>query len=298
MKSNILDGKLIAKNIEEVVRGKVFNFEENYHDNITLATILIGNDKASKTYVRMKAKACQRVGIKTREYCLPEFTTEGLIKLIEMLNDDDEINGILIQHPLPKTIDEQKCFDTIALEKDVDGLNSSSFGKMAFQKGAFKAATPLGIMHILDFYGINPSGKKVCVVGRSQILGKPIAMMLLNKDATVTICHSETLNLKEEIKQADIVIAALGKPEYIKKSWLKEGVILIDAGYNHVNGKSVGDAENPKSIASFYTPVPGGVGPVTIATLLENTVKAAERQKEKLQTKEVKIKRYVKEEVR
>ena len=298
MRSTILDGKLVAKEIENNVRERVYDYEDNYDDSITLATIVVGDNKASKTYVKMKSKACRRVGIRTREYSLPEFTTEGLITLIQMLNEDPEINGILIQHPLPKTIDEQKCFDVIATEKDVDGLSSHSFGKMSFKKESFGAATPKGIINILDFYNIKLEGKKVCVVGRSQILGKPMALMLLNRDATVTVCHSKTKNLKDEIKSSDIVIAALGKPEYIKKDWLKEGVILIDAGYNYVNGKSVGDAENPEGIASFYTPVPGGVGPVTIATLLENTITAAEKQKELIQTKEIKGKQYIKGEVK
>ena len=243
----------------------------------------------------MKLKACQRVGIQTREYYLPEFTTEGLISLIQMLNEDSEINGILLQHPLPKNIDEQKCFDTISPLKDVDGLNSHSFGKMSFKETDFGAATPTGIINILDFYNIKLEGQKACVIGRSQILGKPMALMLLNKDATVTICHSKTQNLENEVKSADIVIAAVGKPEFIKKSWLKEGAIVIDAGYNLVNGKSVGDVENPNGIASFYTPIPGGVGPVTVATLLENTVKSAENQKALIQTK---IKQYIKEEIK
>lgn len=298
MKSNILDGKLVAKSIETGVRNKVANYEENYNEHVTLATIIVGNDKASKTYVKMKTKACQRVGIKTMEYCLPEFTTSGLIQLIRMLNEDPEINGILLQHPLPENIDEQKCFDAIAKEKDVDGLSAHNFGKMSFKEEAFGSATPKGIINILDFYNINLEGKKACVVGRSPILGKPMALMLLNKDATVTVCHSKTKNLKEEIKSSDIVIAALGSPEYIKKSWLKEGAILIDAGYNNVNGKSVGDAENPDGIASFYTPVPGGVGPVTIATLLENTITAAEKQKKSIQTKNIKEKQYTKGEIK
>ncbi len=295
MKSNILDGKLVAKSIETNVRNRVLEYEENYNDNITLATIIIGNNKASKTYIKMKLKACQRVGIQTREYYLPEFTTEGLISLIQMLNEDSEINGILLQHPLPKNIDEQKCFDTISPLKDVDGLNSHSFGKMSFKETDFGAATPTGIINILDFYNIKLEGQKACVIGRSQILGKPMALMLLNKDATVTICHSKTQNLENEVKSADIVIAAVGKPEFIKKSWLKEGAIVIDAGYNLVNGKSVGDVENPNGIASFYTPIPGGVGPVTVATLLENTVKSAENQKALIQTK---IKQYIKEEIK
>ena len=295
MESQILDGKLVAKSLETNVRNRVYEFEDNYGEKVALATIIVGNDKASKTYVNMKSKACRRVGIYTREYKFPEFTTEGLISLIKGLNDDPTINGILIQHPLPKNIDEKKCFDAISLEKDVDGLSSHSFGKMAFGEDAFSAATPTGITHILDFYNIDVSGKKACVVGRSPILGKPMAAMLLNRNATVTTCHTKTKNLKDEVKNSDIVIGAVGQPELIKKDWLKEGVIVIDAGYNYVNGKPVGDIENPKGVASLYTPVPGGVGPVTIATLLTNTIMAAEKQKQLDKNKNYTGKQYVKE---
>lgn len=295
IESKILDGKLVSKTLETAVRNRVYGFEDAYGDEVTLATIIVGNDKASKTYVNMKSKACRRVGIHTREYVLPEFTTEGLINLIEVLNEDPSVNGILIQHPLPKNIDEKKCFDKIALEKDVDGLSSHSFGKMAFGEEAFGAATPTGIMHILDFYHIDVSGKKACVVGRSPILGKPMAAMLLNRNATVTICHTKTQNLEDEIKSADIVIGAVGKPELIKKDWLKEGAVVIDAGYNYINGKPVGDIENPTGVASLYTPVPGGVGPVTIATLLTNTITAAEKQKHLEKNKNYTEKQYVKE---
>ncbi len=294
MKSEILDGKVVAKAIENDVRNRVYDFEENNHEKITLATIVVGNDQASKTYVKMKSKACKRVGINTQEYILPSFTTEGLIQIIETLNEDPTINGILIQHPLPKEIDEKKCFDTIAIEKDVDGVSSKSFGKMAFGEEAFSSATPAGIINILDFYNINIEGKKACVVGRSPILGKPMAAMLLNRNATVTICHSKTKKLKEEVGKADIVVCAVGKPELIKKNWFKEGAVVIDAGYNYVNGKSVGDAESPEGVASFYTPVPGGVGPVTIATLLSNTITAAEKQIIK-QKQNQNVKKYIKE---
>ncbi len=284
IESKVLDGKLVSAVLEEAVKNKVLDYKEEYNDDITLATIIVGSDKASKTYVNMKSKACQRVGIQTRNYSFPEFTTEDLINLIQTLNEDTSINGILIQHPLPKNIDEQKCFDQIATEKDVDGLSSKSFGKIAFNEEAFGAATPNGIIHILDFYNIDVTGQKACVVGRSPILGKPLAAMLLNRNATVTICHSKTKNLKEEVAQADIVVGAVGKPEFIKKNWLKKGAIVIDAGYNYVNSKTVGDIENPSGIASLYTPVPGGVGPVTIATLLTNTIAAANMQASKTNT--------------
>ena len=295
MKSEILDGKAVAKAVENNVRNRVYDFEEANNEKVTLATIIVGSNPASKTYVKMKSKACKRVGIITQEYIFPAFTTEGLIQVIETLNEDPTINGILIQHPLPKNIDEKKCFDAIAIEKDVDGVSSQSFGKMAFGEEAFGAATPTGIINILDFYNINIEGKKACVVGRSPILGKPMAAMLLNRNATVTICHSKTKNLEDEVRGADIVICAVGKPEFIKKEWLKEGAIVIDAGYNYINGKSVGDAETPEGVASFYTPVPGGVGPVTIATLLSNTISAAEKQRTKQNTNN---KQYVKEEIK
>lgn len=295
IESKILDGKLVAQALESDVRNRVYEFEDAYSDIVTLATIIVGNDKASKTYVNMKSKACRRVGIHTREYVLPEFTTNALIKLIKQLNEDPSVNGILIQHPLPKNIDEKKCFDEIALEKDVDGLNSHSFGKIAFGEEAFGSATPTGIMHILDFYHVDVSGKKACVVGRSPILGKPIAAMLLNRNATVTTCHTKTNNLKDEVKSADIVIGAVGQPELIKKDWLKEGAIVIDAGYNYIDGKPVGDVEKPSGVASLYTPVPGGVGPVTIATLLTNTISAAEKQKSLDKNKSYTGKQYIKE---
>lgn len=294
MKSQILDGKLVSKVIKNKVASGVYEYEEAYYEKITLATIIVGNNKASKTYVKMKSKACKEVGINTREYSFPEFTTEGLIQIIEALNEDETVNGILIQHPLPKNIDEQKCFDKIALEKDVDGLSSHNFGKMAFHRKTIGAATPTGVMSILDFYNIDVAGKNATVIGRSPILGKPAALMLLNKDATVTMCHSKTENLKDIVKNSDIVIAALGKPEFIKKDWLKEGAVVIDTGYNYVNGHSVGDVENPEGVASYYTPVPGGVGPVTIATLLNNTLIAAQNQKNKTNIK-TKGKQYIKE---
>lgn len=294
MESQILDGKLVSKVIKSKVAKGVYDYEETYNEQITLATILVGNDQASKTYVKMKSKACKEVGINTREYFFPEFTTEGLIRIIEALNQDETINGILIQHPLPKNIDEQKCFDKIALEKDVDGLSSHNFGKMAFHKETLGAATPTGIMNILDFYNIDVAGKSACVIGRSSILGKPAALMLLNKDATVTMCHSKTKNLKDIVKSSDIVVAALGEPEFIKKEWLKEDTIVIDTGYSYVNGHSVGDVESPEGVASFYTPVPGGVGPVTIATLLNNTLIAAQNQKVKEKVIS-KGKQYIKE---
>lgn len=294
MESQILDGKLVSKAIKSKVAKGVYDYEETYNEQITLATILVGNDQASKTYVKMKSKACKEVGINTREYFFPEFTTEGLIRIIEALNQDETINGILIQHPLPKNIDEQKCFDKIDIEKDVDGLSSHNFGKMAFHEETLGAATPTGIMNILDFYNIDVAGKSACVIGRSSILGKPAALMLLNKDATVTMCHSKTKNLKDIVKSSDIVVAALGEPEFIKKDWLKEGAVVIDTGYSYINGHSVGDVESPEGVASFYTPVPGGVGPITIATLLNNTLIAAQNQKVK-ENVISKGKQYIKE---
>lgn len=277
MKKIILNGRIVSKKIEEQVQNEVQNFYDNTRKKPLLVTITVGDNPASETYIKMKSKACDRVGIKNNIIRLDEnTTTEYLIQLIGVLNELNHVSGILIQHPLPKTIDEQKCFDTIAVTKDIDGVNSSSFGKMSMNGEAFCSATPQAIMDILDYYKIQVEGAHAVIVGRSPILGKPISMMLLNRNATVTICHTKTKNIDEILKTADLVVAACGQPEFIKKEWLKEGVVLIDAGYNKGN---IGDiSKEAYDIASAYTPVPGGVGPVTIAEVLKNTM-AAELKK-------------------
>jgi methylenetetrahydrofolate dehydrogenase (NADP+)/methenyltetrahydrofolate cyclohydrolase len=243
-----------------------------------LATILVGDDPSSATYVKMKGNACQRVGMESLKVVFPQSTTTSeLLAEIDKLNADPQVQGILLQHPVPSQIDERECFDRIAFEKDVDGVTVLGFGTMAMNQPAYGSATPAGIMRLLQHYGIEIEGKHAVVVGRSPILGKPIAMMLLNANATVTICHSKTQELPKLVGLADIVVGAVGKPQFIKGSWVKDGAIVIDAGY-HPGG--IGDIELSTVIerCSAYTPVPGGVGPMTIATLLAQTVDAAEKR--------------------
>jgi methylenetetrahydrofolate dehydrogenase (NADP+)/methenyltetrahydrofolate cyclohydrolase len=275
----ILDGKKVSKLIKADLKKQVTSITNNLGYTPKLATILVGSDEASKVYVNMKVKACKNIGIDSLKIQMPENTTTNtLIKKINELNESKQVCGILLQHPTPPQIDEAKCFNAIALSKDVDGTNTASFGKMAMGQPAFKCATPLGIIMLLDYYNINLQGKNALVIGRSQILGKPIASMLINKNATVTIAHSKTKNLKRHLKQADIIVACVGKPEFIKTSYLKKGVIIIDAGYNKGNIGDV-DLKGARKKASYYTPVPGGVGPMTIAALLTQTVKACKNLK-------------------
>lgn len=243
-----------------------------------LATILVGNDPASETYVRMKGKACEKNGLRSVRIHLPEeTTTEELVRKIEECNEDDQIHGILLQHPVPSHIDERQAFDTIAIDKDVDGVTSLGFGQVSMGFGKFPSCTPAGIIEILDYYRLPIEGKHAVVIGRSPILGKPMAQLLLNRNATVTICHSRTKDVSKHVKEADLVVAAVGKPKFVKGEWLKEGAIVIDAGYNKGNIGDV-DYEACLSKASAITPVPGGPGPVTIAYLIKHTVDAAEQK--------------------
>ena len=276
----ILDGKTLAKERELALKEEVGTLKEKYNKVPVLATILVGDDPASVTYVRMKENACARVGIESIHVGLEaSISEEELVNKIKELNDDENVDGILLQHPIPKHIDESRCFDSIGVNKDVDGVNTASFGAFSHGKEAFKSATPLGIMTLLEHYNVEFEGKYAVVVGRSAILGKPVSMLLLNKNATVTIAHSKTKNLPELLKQADIVVACVGKPEFIKKEWLKEGVVIVDAGYNPGN---VGDvSKDAYEIASAYTPVPGGVGPMTINMLLTQTVASFRKKMEK-----------------
>lgn len=276
----ILDGKTLAKERELALKEEVGTLKEKYNKVPVLATILVGDDPASVTYVRMKENACARVGIESIHVGLEgSISEEELVNKIKELNDDENVDGILLQHPIPKHIDESRCFDSIGVNKDVDGVNTASFGAFSHGKEAFKSATPLGIMTLLEHYNVELEGKYAVVVGRSAILGKPVSMLLLNKNATVTIAHSKTKNLPELLKQADIVVACVGKPEFIKKEWLKEGVVIVDAGYNPGN---IGDvSKDAYEIASAYTPVPGGVGPMTINMLLTQTVASFRKKMEK-----------------
>lgn len=275
----ILDGKSLANSIRENLRKRVSILRTKVNRPPLLVTIQVGNDPASTTYVNMKSKACAQLNMQSRQIVFPDaslLTTNDVIDKIHELNNDNEVDGILLQHPVPSHIDERACFDAIALCKDVDGVTTAGFGKLAMGTSAFGAATPMAIMKILNYYQIPMSGKHAVVVGRSPILGKPIASMLLNADATVTICHSKTKNLSEIIKQADILIGAVGIPNFIKDSWLKDGAVIIDAGYHPA--LKTGDIElgSIKQRSYAYTPVPGGVGPMTITMLIAQTIAAAE----------------------
>jgi methylenetetrahydrofolate dehydrogenase (NADP+)/methenyltetrahydrofolate cyclohydrolase len=273
----VLDGKALAKHIEATLSERVQCFKDLSRGVAPLlATILVGDDPASATYVRMKRNACRRVGMgSSRIELAHETTTEELLAHIERLNRDPEVHGILLQHPVPSHIDERRCFDAICVEKDVDGVTCHGFGRMAMGAEAYGSATPAGIMRLLEHYNIPIVGKHAVVVGRSPILGKPLAMMLLNAHATVTICHSRTQNLPALVQAAEIVVGAVGRPEFIEGAWIADGAVVIDAGY-HPGG--VGDVELSAVVdrCMAYTPVPGGVGPMTIATLLTQTLAAAE----------------------
>lgn len=278
--ANLLDGRALAAKIEQDLSQRVTALKEKTGRTPILATILVGDDGASATYVRMKGNACRRVGMDSVKIELPQSTTtEQLLAEIEKLNTNPDVHGILLQHPVPEQIDERACFDAINLNKDVDGVTCLGFGRMSMGEPAYGSATPQGIMTILREYGIEIAGKHAVVVGRSAILGKPMAMMLLAANATVTICHSRTQNLAELVKQADIVVGAVGKAELIKKDWIKPGAVVVDAGFHPREGGGVGDIElvGIERIASSYTPVPGGVGPMTITTLIRQTVEAAEK---------------------
>lgn len=276
--SILLDGKALSKEMEADLKVRVEKIIAQTGVVPVLATILVGNDPSSEVYVKMKGNACERVGMKSLRVHLPEETTTAeLLAEIEKLNSDDQICGILLQHPVPHQIDERACFDKIAIHKDVDGVTCLGFGRMSMGEPAYGSATPAGIMELLKHYKLPIAGKHAVVVGRSPILGKPVAMMLLNENATVTICHSKTNNLAELIKQADIVVGAVGRPEFIKAEWIKDGAIVVDAGY-HKGGLGDVEINKVKDRAAAYTPVPGGVGPMTIATLIAQTVASAEKK--------------------
>ncbi len=278
MTALVLDGKALAKTTEETLAKRVENLKQKADGRTPkLATILVGSDPASATYVTMKGNACARIGMESIRIELPEeTTTDELLTQIHSLNDDPDVHGILLQHPVPPQIDERLCFDAIALEKDVDGVTCLGFGRMSMGEDAYGCATPKGIMRLLEHYQIPMAGKHAVVVGRSAILGKPMAMMLLGANATVTICHSKTEDLEQHVRQADILVGAVGRPEFIKAEWVKDNAIVVDAGY-HPGG--VGDIELAPLVdrVAAYTPVPGGVGPMTINTLIFQTVESGEK---------------------
>ena len=276
MSAIILDGKELSKISEESIKTKV---QELSSKNIkpTLATILVGNDPASETYVKMKRNTCARVGMESIAVELSEETsTEELLETIRKLNNDKNVHGILLQHPVPSQIDERLCFDEIDIKKDVDGVTCLGFGNMSMGLEAYGSCTPAGIIRLINHHNLKVEGLNAVVVGRSPILGKPMAMMLLNMNATVTICHSRTLNIDSIIKNADLIVGAVGIPKFIKSEWIKKGAIVIDAGYHPEKCGDI-DLDNIEDIASAYTPVPGGVGPMTINTLILQTLQSAER---------------------
>ncbi|MEN6371966.1 MAG: bifunctional methylenetetrahydrofolate dehydrogenase/methenyltetrahydrofolate cyclohydrolase FolD [Armatimonadota bacterium] len=282
MAAQILDGKAISKVVKQEVADRVAKLKEEKGITPHLSVILVGEDPASVTYTNMKKKASVAVGMTSDLHELPaDSSAEDVLALIDRLNGDPNVHGILVQHPLPKHLDELEILSHVDPEKDVDGISDTSLGRLVLGRPSFIACTPLGMVELLDRYGIDINGKHAVVVGRSIILGKPAALALLNRNATVTVCHSKTKDLPGIVKQADIVIAAVGKPELIKGDWIKPGAVVLDAGYNKVEGrgKDVGDVdyEGAEKVASWITPVPGGVGPMTIAILLRNTVDAAER---------------------
>lgn len=277
----IIDGKKLAKTTRENLRLEVEELKEN-GINPKLAVIMVGNNSASQIYVRNKSRACDEVGIEFEEYLLPTTTEQSeLLNLIDKLNKQEDINGILLQSPIPDGLDINEAFRKISPEKDVDGFHPVNVGKLVLGQDTFVSCTPYGIMRMFEAYNIDLEGKNAVVIGRSNIVGKPMSHCLLNKNATVTICHSRTKNLAEITKKADILVAAIGKAEFVKADMVKEGAVVIDVGINRTEeGKLKGDVdfENVSKKASYITPVPGGVGPMTIAMLMNNVVKAAKMQ--------------------
>lgn len=269
----IIDGKKISMEIQNEIADKICKLEKKPG----LAVILIGSDAASKVYVANKEKMCNKLGVNSYMYNLPESASEEeLLNLIGELNNDDRVNGILLQHPVPEHIDERKAFNFIAPEKDVDGFSVVNRGRLAVGEEAFVACTPLGIIEMLKREKIELVGKNVVIIGRSNIVGKPLYELMLRENATVTVCHSKTKNIKEICKNADILVAALGRPKFVTGDMVKDGAVVIDVGINRVDGKLVGDVdfESVSKKVDAITPVPGGVGPMTIAMLMKNVLKA------------------------
>ena len=280
--AEILNGKEVAKKVKEEVAREVEKLKQE-GINPKLSVIMVGNDSASAVYVKNKSNACKKTGIEFEEYLLPEKTEESeLFELIEKLNNDDSVHGILLQSPIPKHIDIEKAFNLISPEKDVDGFNAINVGNLTIGRDCFVSCTPYGVMRLLKEYNIDVEGKRAVVIGRSNIVGKPMLQCLLAKNATVTICHSKTVDTEAITREADILVSAVGKPNFVTADMVKDGAVVIDVGINRMHdGKLLGDVKfdevEPK--ASFITPVPGGVGPMTIAMLVENVVKAAKNSK-------------------
>ena len=276
--ATILDGKTTAQSVFDRCAARVKTIVEKTGVRPCLATVLVGEDPGSATYVKMKAKRCESVGMTSLRVEMPSTTTTvELLNKLRELGADPAVNGILLQHPVPKHIDERVAFEAIPAEKDVDGVTIASFGAVSFDLPGFGSCTPAGIMRLLAAYKVDLAGKHAVVIGRSAILGKPMAMMLLAANATVTICHSKTRDLPGLVAQADIVVAAIGKARFVKGSWIKPGAVVVDCGYTEGNIGDV-DFDGALSRAGMITPVPGGVGPMTIATLIDQTSIAAARQ--------------------
>lgn len=280
----IIDGKQLAKKIRGELKEECDELKlQGIHSK--LAVIMVGDNPASKVYVRNKSKACNEIGIDYEEYLLSDDTTqEELISIIQKLNQDETVNGILLQSPIPNHLNINQAFKAISYRKDVDGFTPSSVGKLAIGEDTFISCTPYGVMKMFEEYNIDLTGKNLVILGRSNIVGKPLLQCCLNKNATVTICHSKTTNLNEYTKNADVLISAIGKAKFVTKDMVKDGAVVIDVGINRdENGKIVGDVdfENVEPVASYITPVPGGVGPMTIAMLMNNVIKAAKEQNDK-----------------
>ncbi|MGN0590851.1 bifunctional methylenetetrahydrofolate dehydrogenase/methenyltetrahydrofolate cyclohydrolase FolD [Ruminococcus sp.] len=280
--AQIIDGKEVSAQVKEQVREEAAQLKASAGLQVGLAVVIVGNNPASRVYVNNKKKACEAVGFQSFEYALEEDTTqEELLELVEVLNENPQINGILVQLPLPKQIDEKAIINAISPEKDVDAFHPSNVGRIMIGSYAFLPCTPAGVMELIASTGVSVSGKNCVVIGRSNIVGKPMAMLLLHQNGTVTICHSRTQNLKEICAKADILVAAVGKANFVTADMVKEGAVVIDVGMNRLeDGKLCGDVDfaavEPK--AGYITPVPGGVGPMTIAMLMRNTLTAAKQQ--------------------
>ena len=276
--ATLMDGKRVAKELLDAAAARVQAIKDKTGVTPCLATVLVGDDPASVTYTQMKRKRCEAIGMQSRKVELPaSSTTQDVVNCVTELGNDPAVHGILLQHPSPPHVDERAAFEAIPVTKDVDGVTFGSFAHMWFGESGFASCTPEGIVRLLDAYNVPIEGKHAVVIGRSAILGKPMAGLLLNRNATVTICHSKTKNLSQIVAQADIVVAAVGKAKFVRGEWIKLGAVVMDAGYNEGNVGDV-DFEIAADHASLITPVPGGVGPMTIATLIEQTVTAAERQ--------------------
>lgn len=281
MSAQIIDGKALALRLREGIGQEVSVLEKNTGIKPGLAAVLVGEDPASAVYVRNKKIACEKAGIYPQEHLLPASTTqEALLDLIHQLNDDPKIHGILVQLPLPSHIESKAILQAVSPEKDADGFHPVNVGRLVEGDPVFVPCTPKGVIHMIDSTGVDIAGKRAVVIGRSNIVGKPVAMLLLHRHATVTICHSRTKDLPSVVREADIVIAAIGKPLFVIPDMIKEGAVVIDVGINRLaDGKLVGDVDfdRVKERAGWLTPVPGGVGPMTIAMLLQNTLESAKR---------------------